>query len=296
MDIQRQYIVQSIVNAANNLRLSTEKIEVVALLREHFSRCEELETEIGRLKKKTEFSKFAVKLGELYNFISKNNLDLLKLSDNLKEHIHYIVKELSNLLDVLTPIKTREILEDKVQKKVEVIEVPQNIDMNILNKIGVEDEEAEESFAVEMPSKSESDELKEDYILSDLNKNSGFSFENYEEAIMKPVKELDQFLRKIKVYEYSQSEYESFIKKMRTNADLSSTMGFEIIAQMHVVFARGLELLRDGMISLNDSVIEGLRSCLIVIVAVVRGKDVDITTYLNRAEVFGKKLMSSKFN
>jgi hypothetical protein len=33
-----------------------------------------------------------------------------------------------------------------------------------------------------------------------------------------------------------------------------------------------------------------MRACLIVIVAVVRGKEVDITNYLNRAENFGRQI------
>jgi hypothetical protein len=41
-------------------------------------------------------------------------------------------------------------------------------------------------------------------------------------------------------------------------------------------------------------VIEALRACLIVIVAVVKGKEVDITNYLNKAEEFGKKIQSIK--
>jgi len=41
-------------------------------------------------------------------------------------------------------------------------------------------------------------------------------------------------------------------------------------------------------------VIESLRACLIVIVAVVRGKDVDINNYLNKAERFGNQLLKIK--
>ena len=40
----------------------------------------------------------------------------------------------------------------------------------------------------------------------------------------------------------------------------------------------------------GKSVVDSIRACLIVIVAVVRGKDVDITRYLNRAEDFGKEI------
>ncbi len=44
----------------------------------------------------------------------------------------------------------------------------------------------------------------------------------------------------------------------------------------------------------GKEVIESLRACLIVIVAVVRGKEVDISNYLNRAEDFGNKLATIK--
>lgn len=318
IDLERQYIIQCFVNSANTLRLSSEKIEVVALLKEHFNKVEDIKEEIFRLKKITEFSKFAVKMDDVLAFVSKNNIDLLQLSDNLKDHIHFIVKEVSNLLDVLTPITTKGLLNPvptKPQNEVTTqkgLEIPDNIDFNILQKEDVKVTKVEsknssstlikkelekESFSIELPKASESDLLKEDYILDELNaKTSGFTFDNYEDTIMKPVKELDQFLKKINLYEYTSNEYDNYIRKMRTNADLSSTMGFEIISQMHIVFARGMELLRDKVLNPTESVVEGLRSCLIVIVAVVRSKDVDITAYLSRAESFGKKLMSSKFN
>jgi len=40
----------------------------------------------------------------------------------------------------------------------------------------------------------------------------------------------------------------------------------------------------------GKDVVDALRACLIVIVAVVKGKEVDITNYLNRAEEFGKRI------
>ena len=44
----------------------------------------------------------------------------------------------------------------------------------------------------------------------------------------------------------------------------------------------------------GHDVIEAMRACLIVIVAVVRGKELDITNYLNRAEAFGREIQSLK--
>ena len=49
MDFKKQYIIQAISVAANNLRLSSDKIETVAILKEHFERCENLENEIKKI-------------------------------------------------------------------------------------------------------------------------------------------------------------------------------------------------------------------------------------------------------
>jgi len=47
--------------------------------------------------------------------------------------------------------------------------------------------------------------------------------------------------------------------------------------------------INNGKLLVDKTVIESLRACLIVIVAVVKRKEVDITGYLNRAEEFGNK-------
>ena len=61
---------------------------------------------------------------------------------------------------------------------------------------------------------------------------------------------------------------------------------------MHTIVADSLRLITSGEINPVKEVVESLRACLIVIVAVVRGKEVDITNYLNRAEDFGRKIQS----
>jgi len=44
----------------------------------------------------------------------------------------------------------------------------------------------------------------------------------------------------------------------------------------------------------TKEVTESLRACLIVIATLIRNKAVDITTYLNLAEEFGKKIETIK--
>jgi len=59
---------------------------------------------------------------------------------------------------------------------------------------------------------------------------------------------------------------------------------------MHTIFYTALLSIKDKKIAIDKNLIESLRACLIVIVAVVRGKDVNITNYLNKSENLGKFL------
>jgi hypothetical protein len=64
---------------------------------------------------------------------------------------------------------------------------------------------------------------------------------------------------------------------------------------MHKIISLALDSISKGKLLVDKTIIESLRACLIVIVAVVKRKDVDITGYLNRAEDFGKKYFQQNF-
>ncbi len=282
MDLAKQYIIQCIVAAANNLRLSSEKIETVAILRERLNNCESLSEEIKNFKKITELSKLGIKLGDLQNFIDNGKIEFVKLSDKFKEHSYSLVKELNGVLDVFTPHLARLSF--------------QKFDLDGLNvdltnqKVNSFDTIAQSPPEIELPRRSRTDELREAIIFEELNKDNDFNFENFEEKVLRPVKELDPFLNRVLKYEYTENEINSHIKIMFENAELSKKVGFEILSNMHSIFAKGLELINQKKIAPSSNVVESLRACLIVIVAVVRGKEVDITNYLTRAENFGKTI------
>jgi hypothetical protein len=136
--------------------------------------------------------------------------------------------------------------------------------------------------------------LREAIIFEELNKETTLDFENYEEKVLRPVKELDSFLNRVMKYEFTENEIKGFIRTTNENAELSKKIGFEILSNMHQIFAKGLELIDNKKIAASSNVVESLRACLIVIVAVVRGKEVDITSYLTRAENFGKTINSNQ--
>lgn len=291
MEIGKQYILQCINCAANNLRLSSEKIEVVAILKEHVSHSADMTKLIADMKKLTKFSKFAIKLGEINQFIQNGKIDFLKISDKFKEHSHLILRELSNLLDIVTPLECRENLNSPKSKnsdtEEEKIVSPENeIDHSKLFA-AVKDENKD---AVNKIKKSESDLLKEEMILGDLKDENDLTFENFEKEVLKPIKELDAFLNKLSKDEHSYDDLIFYTELMNNNAELSEKIGFEVITNMHIIFAGTLSQIKENIVQPDSELTEKLRACLIVIAAVVRGKDVDITSYLNEAENLGTKL------
>ncbi len=92
-----------------------------------------------------------------------------------------------------------------------------------------------------------------------------------------------------------ESELNRYYELMQDHASLASLHDFQLLARMHEIIASALNAMINGKLPLDKSVIEALRACLIVIVAVVKRKDVDITGYLNRAEEFGKKYFNNNF-
>lgn len=276
--------------AANNLRLSSEKIETVALIRERLNSTENLSDEIKNFKKITELSKLGIRLGEIHSFIENGKYDFAKFSDKFKEHSYSLVSDMNVMLDVLTPNAARNVFL-KAKENAVIADPPKSVPSSGGEKKEVTIQITPE---IELPRRSHADELREAIIFEELNKDTSLDFENYEEKVLRPIKELDAFLNRVVKYDFTENEIKSLIRKMTENAEMSKKIGFEILSNMHKIFASGLELIDKKKIAASPNVVESLRACLIVIVAVVRGKEVDITSYLNRAENFGKTITANQ--
>ncbi len=310
MDLIKQYIVQSIIAASNNLRLSTEKIEVVALLRETIAKSDNLDDDIKKMKKITELSTLAIRLSEIFAYLNQPQVDMLKLTDKFKEHAQYLIKDLSHMLDMVSPLTFKKAL-DKLNPPPPEIEEDFNTEIHapsseISNEVNSETEETDginDSINVNLSKrkidedvfeKSESDKIKEKLIMEEEKEDDDLFFQNYENAILKPIKPLDTLLKDLQKNEIDNEKIINFAKVMKTNGDMSAKIGFDIIANMHKIIAKALILINSRELMPGKEIIESMRSCLIVIVAVVKGKEVDITNYLNRAEEFGRKLKNIK--
>jgi len=290
MNLTKLYIIQSITAASNNLRLSTQKIEVVALLREFLGKSENLDEDIRRMKKITELSTLAIRLNEVYTFLSRGNVDFFKISDKFKEHSQYLIKDLNHMLDMVNPATFKQTIE-KLNEEAKSAELPVQMPEPAKdNSIPVDlSKRDNETVTFE---KSESERIKEKIILDDESDEEDMFFQNFEAAILKPIKEIDNLLKKLANDEFDFGDLSTYAKIMSKNGEMSAKVGFDIIAGMHKTISHALLLIKSRALMPGKEVIEAVRACLIVIVAVVRGKEVDITNYLNRAEDFGKKIQN----
>lgn len=294
MEIIKQYIIQSISTASNNLRLSTQKIEVVALLREAIVKSENLEADIKSMKKITELSTLAIRLNEIYSYLTQNQIDLIKLSDKFKEHSQFLIKDLSHMLDMVNPLTFRNALE-KLKENTAVVVNPEGIEQSLeLNQDSINVDLSKRKPDSKLFAETESNKLKEKIIFEEEKEDDDLFFQNYENEILKTIKPIDGMLKQLSKNEVSTEELQSFAKKMKINGDISAKIGFDIIANMHWIIAKALLLIRTRELMPGKEVIESVRACLIVIVALVRGKEVDINNYLNRAEEFGKEIQTLK--
>ncbi len=282
MDLIKNYINQSISIAANNLRLNNQQIEVVALLKEAITKSDKLSDDLINMKKITELSTLAIRLNDIYNSLTQNPIDFIKISDQFKEHCRFLIKDLGHMLDVCTPV----IFKSAIEKLKDIGVYPKEEIKVDLSKRVYDDEPFE---------KSETEEIKEEIIFEEVEETETEEIiQNFESIILSPVKPLDNLLKKLSNNDVEYEELIRFSKIMDENAALSRKIGFEILSGMHRIVSKALILIKNRDLMPGKEVIESLRACLIVIVAVVRGKDVDINNYLNKAERFGNQLLKIK--
>jgi len=284
MDIIKQYMIQCVNTASNNLRLNAQKIEIVAMLRDVIIKSNDLEGDIRNMKKITELSMLAIRFNEIYSYLTQPQIDLFKISEKLKEHSAILIKDISHMLDMVSPTSFKTAIDKLKPAPVAEAVMPEE---NASIKVDLSKRIPDPDVFV----KSENEKIKEKIILEEENENDDdIFFQNYESEILKPIRLVDILLKQIASNEASREEIANWAKIMKTNGDLSAKIGFDIIANMHRILSRAFSLLDSGELVPKADVIESMRACLIVIVAVVKGKEVDITNYLNRAEEFGRRI------
>lgn len=277
MELVKVYLIQSITTAANNLRLNAQQIEVVGLLRETIINAEDIGAELLLMKKTTELSKLAIRLSEIHTFLTQGKVDFIKISEQFREHSRYLIRDLNQFLENVTP----NIFKDAFLKMNNTQQSA--LDIELVDRSNLSQELFDKGLSI-------TDEKS-----SEVQPKITYTTLDFEKKILSPIKSLDDILKKIPSGNVSEQELKHTSELMTEHAELSSQQGFKVLSQMHNLIARSFDAISKGNLIVDKTIVESLRACLIVIVAVVKRKDVDITGYLNRAEEFGNKYFQQKF-
>ena len=278
MDLIKQYLTQSLTAASNNLRLTTHQLEALGLLRECILNSTDLGRDIARMKTITALSTLGIRLNEIYSFLSKEKIDFFRLSEKFKLHSQHLINDLNQLLEIDNP----EVIRVSIKK---INALPVQIEKNITEN---------QNIVSDNGSNNKNGNHTKNEISKDLSNKQEGIFSDYESAILKPIKPIDSMLKKLAKDEFNIEELSGFARLMKTNSEISEKNGFEILSQMHKILHKAFLLLKSREMFPGKEIIESIRACLIVIVAVVKGKDVDITNYLKKAEDFDKEINAGK--
>jgi hypothetical protein len=276
MDLVKVYLIQSITAAANNLRLNAQQIEVVGLLRETITRCDDVGAEFLKMKKSTELSKLAIRLSEIHSFLTLGKVDFVKISEQFREHSRYLIRDLNQFLENVGPQVYKDAF-NKINNRSQNI-----IDIELVDR---------SNLAGQIMVNEDGDQSKTS-VLNEVEKPMN-SLLDFEKKILEPIKSLDEILKGFASGKINHKEVNNYSEIMEDNAALSNQRGFKVLAKMHLIVSSAFSDIVTSNLLIDKTVIEALRACLIVIVAVVKKREVDISGYLNRSEEFARKYLKN---
>lgn len=276
MDLIRQYIAQCVSIAANSLRLTTQQIEIIALLKEEIFSAPDLKESIKEMKKVTELSTLAIKLFNIIDYLEKSTIDFLKLSDLFREHSRNLIRDISNLLESTNPTNFKATIE------------------NIRNSLSNETKTDKKNVFITLDIENETEKIKEKMILGDENEDEEILIQEFETSIIGSIKIFDEFLLRMGKGTFEFEELSYYTNLFSNYYTSSKRFGFDIISNMLLTVKTSLELIKNKKINIDKNLIVGMRACLIVVVAILRKKDVDISDFLKKADILSK-VISKKY-
>ncbi len=244
MNWERAYIVQTYENAANNLRMNSRRLVNYTLIREFLTECDKMEAAIDEMKKITEFAKFAVKFDKVIEF-ARSVPDFVNLGTEMNKQINDLISVVREMLDEMEP--------EELAEKIETVK--RNLSLPV-----------SENDNVYSPREETEKEFRTDKILEVVNL----------------IRNIDEYLNLCVSGSISGDDKEKFMEIVnRMNALLSDFSDSLIVEMKNIFNALFGEIISRGVSRSEE--IEAMRACLIVIVAKLKNKDVDISQFIELA-------------
>lgn len=276
IELQKIYLVQCLNYAASYLRLNKPQLDTLNYMCNFLNDSEELFEVIVFFSKVTELSSLSIRLKEIYNFITYGKIDYSKISETFKKQANDLIQELNSALKCLSTDRMKEIVHAK----------------DVLFESETDENAQVESEKTEALTTNK-DEYENNYdnkIKVEYNDSDNSAFKLFEMQLVEEVKCFDIILQKLYQNEIDLIEIKDCISKVDDMKENCLKFGLETVAEMHEIFQNSLSLILKNTIPVTKELIESMRSCLIVIVAVVRNKNIDIAYYYSRTEILSKQI------
>lgn len=250
MEFSKKYIIQCLGHAASNIRLKGEALENLSLLKNYIHRFPDLEYLFGEMKKVTALSRIGIKLNEIYVYSESDRVDFSTLS---KEFLRQSAELITPLMFLLNDNST-----EKLENYLSAIKLPQK-----------EQSEPE-------PEK----ELSEETLLETQLKCR----EDFNNLFIPLIKELNELLDNIATNSIEESKIKRYISLIEEKIKIAESANIEIVIRVLNIAVAALDYLLVTLGQNNSEIIEKIRSAFIIVVVVLRGKDVDLGLYLEEVE------------
>ncbi|MGB9664891.1 MAG: hypothetical protein ACPL25_08245 [Ignavibacteria bacterium] len=206
--------------------------------------------------------------------------------DSLEEKETIVEKE--ELSVNLEPYSSQDELndEEKLDEIPEVIETSEKINDQPLDR-NLEDEEKETKVK---------EEIIENHILEVFQiRTTDNLFLDFEKSILQNILDVDDFLKKAVKESYIEDELFKLIQEAYKCFQLAKELDYEFISELIKVYWLALVAIRDHKIVVNKTDADLIRSTLIVLVSLIKGREIDLEPFMKNHNSLKEKLKQLEY-
>ncbi len=206
--------------------------------------------------------------------------------DSLEEKETIVEKE--ELSVNLEPYSSQDELndEEKLDEIPEVIETSEKINDQPLDR-NLEDEEKETKVK---------EEIIENHILEVFQiRTTDNLFLDFEKSILQNILDVDDFLKKAVKESYIEDELFELIQEAYKCFQLAKELDYEFISELIKVYWLALVAIRDHKIVVNKTDADLIRSTLIVLVSLIKGREIDHEPFMKNHNSLKEKLKQLEY-
>lgn len=178
----------------------------------------------------------------------------------------------------------------------------------VTNESQIDEKEKEENESVETSKVTEKGTEKEDQTSQDfespdetrikdqlmkkLNEENDDLYLDFEKMLLDNILEVDEFLNKVINQKIDDEQFLKLIQKAYRSFQLAEELNFTLISELIKVYWLSLVAIRDNNLKPSKSIADLIRSTLIILVTLIKQREVDLEPFMQKHNQLKEKLKS----